>query len=138
MAELKTIPTDQNVAQFLESISEESKRSDCYAITELMQKITGEPPVMWGSSIVGFGKYHYKYESGHEGDAPLASFSPRKQHISLYLMCEPEDRQVLLNKLGRHKAGKGCLNIKKLSDVNTDVLQELIKACVRLLKKRYN
>ena len=93
----------------------------------MMREITGEPPTMWGTSIIGFGTYHYRYASGHEGDAPLASFSPRRQHLAIYLVGEFGDRyQPLLARLGPHKTGKGCLYLKRLDDVDHDVLRELV------------
>ncbi|CAN5489719.1 hypothetical protein BH23BAC1_BH23BAC1_32090 [soil metagenome] len=137
MAELKTKPNDESVAEFLNSVQDEQKRKDSYALIDLMKEITGEEPKMWGSSIIGFGKYHYKYASGHEGDAALIGFSPRKQNFSLYLMAGIEGNDNLLHKLGKHKAGKGCLYIKKLEDVNSDILKTLIEKSAQKLKKIY-
>lgn len=102
-----------------------------------MKKVTGSNPRMWGPSIVGFGSYHYKYDSGHEGDSCLTGFSPRTGNISLYVMLSSSDNTDLLNKLGKHKASKGCLYIKKLEDVDTKVLEILIKKGVDYLKKKY-
>jgi hypothetical protein len=102
-----------------------------------MKKITGEEPKMWGPTIVGFGQYHYKYESGHEGEACLTGFSPRKQNLTLYVMPGLAESTDLLKKLGKHKAAKGCLYIKRLADVDLDVLKKLIKNTVDFLKKKY-
>jgi hypothetical protein len=137
MAELKTKPTDENVAEYLRTITDEKKIKDSYSLIQLMKEITGEEPKMWGTSIIGFGSYHYKYASGHEGDAALIGFSPRKQNISLYLMAGIEGNEDLLLNLGKHKAGKGCLYLKQLNDVNLDVLKELIERTVNNLKKMY-
>ncbi len=128
MAELKTKPTKGNVEDFLDSIAPEQKRLDGYVLLQMFKEITGEKPVMWGNSIVGFGKYHYKSErSKQEGDWPLSAFSPRKQSLSLYIMAENEKFKKLLNKLGKHKTGVGCLYINKLSDIDINVLKALIK-----------
>ena len=137
MAEQKTKPTKQSVSNFLDTIENEQVRDDCYALVKLMKKITGAEPKMWGPSIIGFGKYHYKYDSGHEGDSCLTGFSPRKQNISLYVMLGIMDNEDLLKELGKHKAAKGCLYIKKLDDVNMGVLEKLIKRSVDTLRKKY-
>lgn len=126
MAELKTKPTDLRVNDFLESIADEKRRQDCYAVLELMQEVIQKPPKMWGSSIVGFGDYHYKYETGHEGDTFVAGFSPRKQNLTLYLTGGLLQQAELLQQLGKHKAGKSCLYINKLEDVKLEVLKEMI------------
>lgn len=118
MAEQKTQPTQASVRAFLDGVADSGKRQDCYHLLELMQEVTGLAPQMWGDSIVGFGSYHYKYGSGHQGHAPLVGFSPRKQAISLYLLPALEEYAPLLQKLGRHKAGKGCLYINKLADID--------------------
>src|SRR6202162_3807200 len=112
MTENKTTPNDQNVEHFLNAVTDERKRKDSFAILELMKQVTGMEPKMWGSSIVGFGTYHYKYESGREGDMILAGFSPRKQNLTLYNMSGFERLDDLLKKLGKHTTGKGCLYIK--------------------------
>lgn len=128
MAENKTKETNANVHAFLETIEHEGKRKDGFEILEMMKTITGEQPKMWGSSIIGFGNQHYKYESGREGDWFKCGFSPRKTKISLYLMgCDISQTNNLLEKLGKHKTGKGCLYINKLADVDKDVLKELVK-----------
>lgn len=136
MAEQKTKPTEQAVPGFLESVPDEKVREDCFDLVKLMEEATGFPPMMWGTSIVGFGQYHYKYESGHEGYSCLAGFSPRKQNISLYVMGF-DNRPALLDKLGKYKAGKGCLYIKKLADIDQQVLKQLVKESVEYLKKKY-
>jgi hypothetical protein len=136
MAEQKTKPTEQTVTSFLESVPDEKVREDCFSLVKLMEKATGFPAKMWGTSIVGFGQYHYKYESGHEGDSCLAGFSPRKQNISLYVMGF-DKRPALLDKLGKHKAGKGCLYIKRLSDIDAQVLEQLVKDSATYLQQKY-
>jgi hypothetical protein len=137
MAEQKTKPTTLSVEDFLEKIPDEAVRDDCHTIMKIMKKATGASPQMWGSSIVGFGQYHYKYDSGHEGFACLTGFSPRKQNITLYVMPGTTHREDLLKKLGKHKAGKGCVYIQKLDDINLPVLESLIKDSVNYLKKKY-
>ena len=138
MAELKTKLTELSVESFLEQVADEQVREDCFSIVKLMKKVTGTKPKMWGSAIVGFGQYHYKYESGHEGDMCLAGFSPRKQNITLYVLAGGiEAYSDLLKKLGKHKTGKGCLYIKKLDDIDTGVLEKLIARSVDTLKKEY-
>jgi hypothetical protein len=136
MAELKTKATDQNSKDFLNQVEPEQKRVDSFALLEMFTKITGEKGVMWGTSIVGFGKYHYKSErSSQEGDWPLVGFSPRKQNLTLYIMTGIKKGEVLLNKLGKHKSSGGCLYINKLSDVDLSVLGELIKMSFEYMRK---
>jgi hypothetical protein len=113
-AEAKTKPTKEKVSDFLNKVSDATRREDCFAVARMMEEITGEKPQMWGPSIVGFGTWHYKYASGHEGDWPVAAFSPRKQDLTLYLMPGFENRGELMSKLGKHKTGKSCLYIKRL------------------------
>jgi Domain of unknown function (DU1801) len=130
-----TRPTDTSVAGFLAGVPDERRREDARRLCAIMQEITGEPPAMWGTSIVGFGAYHYRYASGHEGDAPLAGFSPRRQQLVIYLASEFERRyQQVLARLGPHRAGKGCLYLKRLDDVDSDALRELIDRSVRVHK----
>lgn len=137
MAELKTKPTSQSVERFFKNIPDEQVRKDCAMISKLMTEATGEKPQMWGSSIVGFGLQHYKGASGREVDWLIIGFSPRKQNISLYLMMYGFDKHPeLLNKLGKHSLGKGCLYIKRLSDVHLPTLKKLIKASVKEQKSR--
>ena len=127
--------TDAPVAEFLAQVPDERRRADAHRLCALMQEITGEPPVMWGTSIVGLGSYHYRYASGREGDSALASFSPRSQHLVIYLVGEFTGRHgSALARLGPHKTGKGCLYIKRLDDVDTEALRELIDRSVRVRK----
>jgi hypothetical protein len=137
MAEQKTKPTAVSVDSFLGKVADEKVRDDCYALIKIMKKITGEEPKMWGPSIVGFGKYHYKYDSGHEGDSCLTGFSPRKQNITLYVMPGFADHTNLLQKLGKHKAGKGCLYIKRIADIDISVLEKLVRHSVEFLRDKY-
>ena len=132
MSQNKTQPTKSSVTAFLEAVSPPQKREDCRTIATLMQEITGEKPVLWGKSIIGFGDYRYKYASGREGNWFLAGFSPRKNTITLYLFCDLDHPGLSLDKLGTYKRGKGCLYIKKLSDVNLNVLKRLIKKAIVL------
>jgi hypothetical protein len=126
-------PADGSVEEFLAGIADEQRREDSRRLCAMMREITGEPPAMWGASIIGFGTYHYRYASGHEGDSPLAGFAPRRQHLVIYLVGEFESRhQSVLARLGPHKSGKGCLYIKRLDDVDRDALRELIDRSVRV------
>jgi hypothetical protein len=128
-----TRPTGAAVEEFLAAVADENRRADAVALCELMQSLTGEPAAMWGQSIVGFGSYHYRYDSGHEGDAPLVGFSPRKQNLVVYLVGGYEERYpALLEKLGPHKTGKGCLYLKRLAAVDQAVLRELIDRTARV------
>lgn len=127
MAENKTQFNDASVTDFLDGISDERKRRDSYAILEMMRAITGEEPQMYGASIVGFGQYHYKYATGREGDMPMVAFSPRKQNLTLYIMSGFDEFDAMQARLGKHKVGKSCLYINKLSDVDEDVLREMIR-----------
>jgi len=135
MADLKTKPTDLSVKAFLSGIEDPVHREDCLAISEMMRKVSGEEPVMWGDSIVGFGSYHYRYASGREGDWFRCGFSPRKGKISLYIMSGFSAHAALLARLGKFKTGKSCLYIKKLADVDRDALTELLRRSVRQLQK---
>jgi Domain of unknown function (DU1801) len=122
-----TTPNAGVVDEYIAELPDEQKRADAKALCQMMADVTGEPATMWGTSIIGFGSYHYRYASGHEGDAPLASFSPRKQHLVIYLVGGFEDRHTRdLAKLGPHKTGKGCLYLKRLSDVDLKVLRRLV------------
>lgn len=136
MANLKTKQTEDSVSAFLNKVEDEQKRRDCFAIIEMMQNATGLPPKMWGASIIGFGSYHYKYESGHEGDICLIGFSPRKQNIVLYIPGGIHKYDDLLEKLGKHKTGKGCLYINKLSGVSEVVLKKIFKTAYDNSKKK--
>lgn len=137
MAEPKTRPSDGSVKVFIDAIADEGRRRDCRALAGIMRKITGSRPRMWGSSIVGFGSYHYKYASGREGDWFLAGFSPRKSDLTLYLMPGLDGFEALLGKLGKHKTGKACLYIKSLDDVRLPVLEQLVRRSVRCLRELY-
>jgi len=131
MAEMKTKPTGESVESFLNKISDEERREDCFQVAKIMEEITGEKPKMWGPSIVGFGSYHYKYDSGREGDWLVTGFSPRKKDLTLYIMMGFEKHIELMEKLGRHSVGKSCLYIKRLSDVHVPTLRKLIKNSVK-------
>jgi hypothetical protein len=139
----KTVETDADVAAFVAQVEPETKRKDAEALVALFAKVTGHPPKMWGSAIIGFGSYHYKYESGREGDAARCGFSPRKANIVLYLTsgysnAEAQSRiDDLRNKLGKHKVGKSCLYISKLSDVDMDVLEQMIRTDKAYMDARY-
>jgi hypothetical protein len=126
MAENKTKPTKLSVAAFINALPEPTRRADARALVKLMQSAAGEKPKMWGSSIIGFGSYHYRYESGREGDMPVVAFSPRKAAIVLYGMIGFSEAAALLATLGKHATGKGCLYIKKLADVDQRVLEALV------------
>ncbi len=127
MAELKTKPSKLSVKEFLNTVEPEQKRKDCLELVKMMQEITGEKAVMWGPSIVGFGAYHYKYASGHEGDMCRAGFSPRKANITIYIYSRLERYKEDLAKLGKHKTSLSCLYINKLADVDKTILHKIIK-----------
>ncbi|MTI20790.1 DUF1801 domain-containing protein [Fulvivirga sp. RKSG066] len=132
MAETKTKETEADVYKFISSFaSTEQKKKDSYELIKILQDITGEEPRMWGPTIIGFGRYHYKYKSGHEGDAPILGFSPRKAAFSLYIYSDTEKSNSLLSKLGKYKMGKACIYVNKLADINIPVLKEL---CVESIK----
>lgn len=137
MATAKTIPTKVKVIDFINTLSNENQKADSQTLIKLMEKITGKKAVMWGPSIIGFGEYHYKYASGHEGDAPLVAFSPRKDSLSVYLSQQYEAKDELIEKLGKHKMAKSCLSIKKLSDININILQQMITNSYRSPKDLY-
>ncbi|WP_257387513.1 DUF1801 domain-containing protein [Tahibacter caeni] len=130
MSEPKTRPTETTLQTFLAGVSDAKRRADCAAVAVLMQQVTGEPAVIWGTSIVGFGRYRYRYESGREGDWPLIGFAARKNDLTLYVLFDFDGRDALLAKLGKHKTGKGCLYLKSLADVDRAVLEELIRRSV--------
>ena len=135
MTELKTKVNDANVVAFLNGVADERKRQDCFAVLDLMQRITGAEPKMWGASIVGFGAYHYVYATGNSGDWPLTGFAPRAQNITLYIMAGFDQYDVLLARLGKHKIGKSCLYIKRLADVDMAVLEQLVAASVEHMRR---
>ncbi len=126
--ENKTQPTNASVETFLANVTDPQKRQDCFQLLGLMKRMTGESPIMWGSSIIGFGIYHYKYATGREGDSPRVAFSPRKQNLTIYILPGFEDYKTLLPKLGKHKTGKSCLYLNHLADVDEEILGEMIKA----------
>jgi hypothetical protein len=139
MYEAKTKPTALSVDRYLADIADDARRQDCEALVAMMQRVTGCPPVMWGTSIVGFDRYHYRYASGHEGDACVVGFSSRKGDISVYLMAGDDDgeRGALLARLGRHKMGKACLYLRRLADVDQAVLEALVTRSVAETRARY-
>ena len=130
MADNKTKPTKLSVAAFIDALTDQTRRADAKALVKLMQNATGEKPTMWGPSIIGFGSCHYTYDSGRQGDMPLAGFSPRKAATVLYGVTGFSDSEALLAKLGKHTTGKGCLYIKKLADVDAKVLESLVTKAV--------
>lgn len=127
MSDLKTRPTDHSVEAFLNSVEDDRKREDAFALLQLMKEVTGEEPTMWGDSIVGFGSYHYTYASGREGDWFLTGFSPRKRNLTLYIMAGFDEYDDLLERLGKHKTGKSCLYLNRLEDVDLQVLRQLVR-----------
>jgi hypothetical protein len=139
MAELKTKQHDASVIEFINSFADtEQKRKDSFELLRLMQDFTGFEPKMWGDSIIGFGSYHYKSErSRQEGDWPLIGFSPRKAAISLYVFTGAEEHEYLLEGLGKYKMGKACIYVKKLSDINLDVLRNIMKETIKFLHSKY-
>lgn len=137
MVKIKTTQTDNSVQEYLLNISDDKRRRDCTAIIALISEETGLEPKMWGTSIIGFGSYHYKYESGHEGDAPLAGLSSRTNAITLYLASNFTNKEALLLKFGKHKTGKGCIYIKRLEDIDTDILKNMIKNSIEQIRRQY-
>ncbi|MBP2239519.1 hypothetical protein J2Z40_000072 [Cytobacillus eiseniae] len=137
MYELKTKETDNSVIEFIEAVDNLKKREDAYKLLDIFTETTGYEAKMWGPSIIGFGSYHYKYESGHEGDAPLVGYSPRKAKISLYFAPGETKREQLLQSFGKHTTGKACVYINKLADVDINVLKELIIESIKFLRESY-
>jgi len=137
MAENKTKPTKLSVAAFIEAVKDQTQREDAKTLVQLMQKAAGEKPKMWGPSIIGFGSYHYKYDSGREGDMPMIGFSPRKAATVLYNMMGFSGAEALLAKLGKHTTGKGCRYIKKLADVAKQVLETMAAKSVAAMRARH-
>jgi hypothetical protein len=135
MAELKTKPTKQSVKDFLDAVKDEQQKRNCRTVSRIMKRITKANPKMWGPGIVGFGSYHYKYASGREGDWFLTGFAPRKQNLTLYIMSGFERYSALLKRLGKHKIAKSCLYVKRLDDVDMDVLTQLIEESVAYVRK---
>lgn len=137
MAKNKTTETQNSVTDFINAVENDVKRNDAFELLKIMQEITGFGPKMWGPSIIGFGSYHYKYESGHEGDAPLAGFSPRKTAMTVYSYLPEKEREPLLSKLGKHTSSKACIYIKKLADIDIETLKEIILLSLQYTKKLY-
>ncbi len=138
MAELKTKLNDGNVDDFLNQVEDDQKKKDCLYLKNLMEEISQKQPKMWGNSIVGFGSYHFKYDSGREGDWFLTGFSPRKQSLTIYIMNGFEREKELMGKLGKHSTGKSCLYIKRLEDVDKSILRELVERSVKYMNDKYN
>jgi hypothetical protein len=139
MAELKTQKNKASVATFLDAVPDETRRKDAKEVLRLMREITGQKPVMWGTSIIGFGEYHYESErSSQEGDWPMTAFSPRKQNLTIYIMPGFKKYDALLKKLGKHKRSVSCLYINSLSDVHIPTLKKIIKLGYEEMQKRYN
>lgn len=134
MAKNKTEETEQSVADFIGQLADETKKQDSLLICDLMKEATGHEAKMWGSSIIGFGSMHYKYDSGHEGDAPLIGFSPRKSAFSLYLASNFDGKEELLKNFGKYKLGKACIYVNKLKDIHVDVLKQLIVSSLKNTK----
>jgi Domain of unknown function (DU1801) len=137
MADNKTKPTKLSVSAFIDRLTDRTKRADAKTLVQLMQTAAGEKPKMWGPSIIGFGSYHYRYESGREGNMPVIAFSPRKAATVLYNLTGFSDSEALRAKLGKHTTGKGCLYIKKLADVDQQVLEALVVKSVAAMRARY-
>lgn len=135
--EAKTKQESTSVAAFINALTDEQVKADCKALVKLMKDLSGHEPAMWGGSIVGFGKYHYRYDSGHEGDACLTGFSPRKGNISIYTNISLDDNSPLMKKLGKFKNGKSCIYIKKLADIDQDILSKLILKGIKGLQLKY-
>lgn len=137
MAVNKTKATEVSVTEFIQNIENEVKRNDSFQLVELYKSITGFEAKMWGPTIIGFGTYHYKYASGHEGDMPIAAFSPRKDALVFYISDEIKGREELLKKLGKHKTGKVCIYVKKLADIDLSILKELIVGTIKDITSKY-
>lgn len=137
MAESKMKENDNSVTEFIENVENEKKKADAYQLLEIFEEVTGYKAKMWGPSIIGFGSYHYKYASGHEGDAPLAGFSPRKAKHTLYLAYESEEREQMLENFGKYTKSKACIYVNKLADIDINVLKKLIKQSVEIYQNLY-
>lgn len=137
MAEPKTKPTEASVEKFIDAQEKESVRDDCRTLVKMMQEVSGEPPVMWGTAIVGFGTYHYEYASGQKGDWPMLAFSPRKQNLTIYLMPGFSGKEDLLKKLGKHKTAVSCLYVKSLEGLHMSTLKKLISDSYKQMAKKY-
>lgn len=137
MYKLKTQPRNTDVLAFIDAVDHPKKKEDAYKLLDIFSETTGIEPKMWGESIIGFGQYHYTYATGHEGDAPLVGYSPRKARFSLYFATGDEKRKDLLQEFGKHKAGKGCVYVNKLDDIDVDVLKKLIDQSISFLTETY-
>ena len=137
MSDLKTRPTASSVDAFIDAVDDDCKRADCRTVAQMMTEITGAPGVMWGSSIVGFGDYHYRYASGREGDFFEAGFSPRRRALTIYVMAGFSEYDDLLARLGKYTTGKSCLYVKRLADVDLDVLREMLTRSVAFIRAKY-
>ena len=137
MAQNKTTENDGDVAAFLNTVTDEAKRQDSFSLVKLFEEASSFKAKMWGTAIVGFGSYHYKYESGHEGDAPLAGFSPRKTAMTVYFYLPEENREELLSQLGKHTSSKACIYIKKLADIDIEILKKIILRSIEYTQKLY-
>jgi hypothetical protein len=136
-AKAQTTGNNNSVKAFIKTISDKDREQDALAIAKLMETSSGYPPKMWGPAIIGFGTYHYKYDSGHEGDAPIIGFSPRKDAFAIYLSTGFEKREELLKQFGKHKTGKACIYVKKLSDIDENIFKKMLVNAVSYMKKRY-
>jgi hypothetical protein len=137
MAANKTTETQDSVTDFINAVENEAKRKDAFELLKILQEATGFEPKMWGPSIIGFGSYHYKYESGHEGDAPLAGFSPRKAAMTVYFYLPDEKKEEFLSKLGKHTSSKACIYIKKLADIDIEILKKIVLLSMEYTLKLY-
>jgi hypothetical protein len=137
MPENKTKPTAVGVDDFLDSVPDEGRRADARKVRDMMERISGYPAVMWGPTIVGFGRYHYRYDSGHEGDAARIGFSPRAKELVFYLMCGVPRHQALMDRLGKYRTGKSCLYVKRLADIDESVLEALIAEALAYMRDKY-
>lgn len=137
MAELKTRPSDRDVRAFLSALEDEQQREDAFALLNLMQEITGQPPRLWGENIIGFGEYHYRYASGRQGDWPTVAFAPRKRELVLYIMSGFEAYPALMQRLGKYRTGKSCLYVRRLKEIDLPTLRELIRKSVEDIQAHY-
>lgn len=137
MYEAKMKENDESVLDFIENLEQTKKKEDAYQLLEIFQEVSGFKAKMWGPSIIGFGSYHYKYKSGHEGDAPLVGFSPRKAKFSLYILTGNPEKDAILSDLGKHTSGKACVYVNKLDDINIDILKRMIKQSIEFVNEIY-
>ncbi|WJS94327.1 DUF1801 domain-containing protein [Flavobacterium johnsoniae] len=138
MAKNKTTETESSVIDFINAVEDDKKKNDAFELLKIIQETTGIEPKMWGPSIIGFGSYHYKYDSGHEGDAPLAGFSPRKAATTVYFYLPEKEREELLPKLGKHTSSKACIYIKKLTDIDIEILKKIILLSIEYTQNLYS